>query len=122
MPQKECLNIIQVWESLLVQLAKENNKFIFSHVAKDKRAADLEGALIWLEGAGMCRKLILLMQSRISHPGNMYYGSFRYFLLFPDVFTVIFPWQLILHSFLLGICKKWLKTEFQPLFYCAKIG
>lgn len=49
-----------IWNSVPVQLAKENNKFIFSHVKQGKRAADLEDALNWLNDSGLVRKLELV--------------------------------------------------------------
>lgn len=43
-----------IWDSVPVQLAKENNKFVFSHVKKGKRSAELEDALQWLVDAIGC--------------------------------------------------------------------
>lgn len=42
-----------VWDSVPKQLAKENNKFVFSHVREGKRSHELEDALIWLKDAGL---------------------------------------------------------------------
>ena len=42
-----------VWDSVPKQLAKDNNKFVFSHVKEGKRSYDLEDALIWLRDAGL---------------------------------------------------------------------
>ncbi len=42
-----------------VQLAKENNKFVFSHVKQGKRSAELENALQWLKDAGLIYQLEL---------------------------------------------------------------
>ena len=52
-PPAEVPKIHWVWDSVPKQLAKENNKFIFSHVREGKRAAELENALIWLKDAGL---------------------------------------------------------------------
>ena len=46
-----------IWDSVPKQLAKDNNKFMFSHVKEGKRAADLEDALQWLFSAGLLHKL-----------------------------------------------------------------
>ena len=46
-----------VWNSLPVQIAKENNKFVFSHVKEGARAKDLEDALSWITDAGLASKL-----------------------------------------------------------------
>ena len=49
-----------IWDSIPVQLARENRKFMFSHVKEGKRAADLEDALQWLVDAGLVSKLYLV--------------------------------------------------------------
>ena len=46
-----------VWNSLPVQIAKENNKFVFSHVKEGARAKDLEDSLSWIIDAGLASKL-----------------------------------------------------------------
>ena len=62
-PQVDIPKLGWIWDSLPKQLAKENNKFVFSHVKEGKRAADLEDALQWLESAGLVYKLSL-----VEHP------------------------------------------------------
>ena len=49
------LNLI--WKSIPSQLARENGKFVFSHVRPGARAKDLEDALEWLIAAGMVYKV-----------------------------------------------------------------
>ncbi len=46
-----------IWDSIPVQLAKENNKFVFSHVKAGKRSAELEDALEWLADSGLVYRL-----------------------------------------------------------------
>ena len=46
-----------IWGSIPQQLSKENNKFIFSHVKKGKRAKDLEHSMEWLISAGIIHKV-----------------------------------------------------------------
>lgn len=41
-----------IWDSIPKQLAKDNNKFVFSHVKASKGSAELEDALEWLIDAG----------------------------------------------------------------------
>lgn len=59
-PLKEVEKIKWIWDSVPTQLAKENNKFMFSHVKEGKRAAELEDALQWLKDAGLLRTLELV--------------------------------------------------------------
>lgn len=46
-----------IWDSIPKQLAKDNNKFVFSHVKAGKRSSELEDALEWLVDAGLVFKL-----------------------------------------------------------------
>lgn len=57
------IKIRLIWDCIPVQIAKENNKFIFSHVKKGARAKDLEDALTWIVNAGIVHKLDL-----VEHP------------------------------------------------------
>ena len=52
-PPAEVPKIHWIWDSVPKQLAKENNKFVFSHVKEGKRASELENALTWLKDAGL---------------------------------------------------------------------
>ena len=49
-----------IWDSIPAQIAKDNNKFIFSHVKQGARSKDLEDALEWLVSAGIAYKLNLV--------------------------------------------------------------
>ncbi len=54
---KDILRIGWIWDSIPKQLAKENNKFVFSHVREGIRSRDLEDALEWLVDAGLVYRL-----------------------------------------------------------------
>lgn len=56
-PRETVPKINLIWRSVPVQLAKENNKFVFSHVKSGARAKDLEDAMQWLVDAGLLTKL-----------------------------------------------------------------
>ena len=64
-PVAEIEKIRMVWDSIPKQLAKENNKFIFSHVKEGKRAHELEGALQWLRNAGLTHLLELVQNVEV---------------------------------------------------------
>ena len=64
-PAKEVPKIRWIWDSVPVQLAKENNKFVFSHVKEGKRSAELEDALQWLNDAGLIIKTELVEKPEI---------------------------------------------------------
>ena len=46
-----------IWDSVPVQLAKDNKKFVFGHTKEGMRSRDLEDALIWLIDAGLIYKV-----------------------------------------------------------------
>lgn len=54
-----------VWDSIPLQTARENNKFIFSHVKEGARAKDLEDALSWLVNSGLAYKLCLVQNPQL---------------------------------------------------------
>ena len=64
-PISQIEKIRWVWDSVPKQLAKENNKFVFSHVKEGKRAAELEDALQWLRDAGLVTQLELVEKPEI---------------------------------------------------------
>ena len=63
------IKISLIWDSVPVQIARENNKFIFSHVKSGARAKDLEDALQWLVNAGLVYKLDLVSTPEIPLSG-----------------------------------------------------
>lgn len=46
-----------IWDAIPSQIARDNNKFIFSHVKHGARSKDLEDALEWIVNAGIAYKL-----------------------------------------------------------------
>lgn len=53
----ELQNVILVWDSIPVQIARENQRFMFGHAKHGSRARDLENALTWLVDAGLVYKV-----------------------------------------------------------------
>ena len=64
-PVSEIEKIRMIWDSVPKQLAKENNKFVFSHVKEGKRAHELEAALQWLKNAGLIHMVELVQNASI---------------------------------------------------------
>ena len=58
-----------IWDAIPSQIARENNKFIFSHVKKGARAKDLEDALEWLVSAGLAYRLKLVANPELPLSG-----------------------------------------------------
>jgi len=59
-PKQDIPKLGWIWDSIPKQLAKDNNKFVFSHVKAGKRLSELEDALEWLVEAGLVHKLELV--------------------------------------------------------------
>ncbi|MCC6093430.1 MAG: AAA family ATPase [Eubacterium sp.] len=79
-PLSEVPKIKMIWNSVPVQLARENNKFVFSHVKEGKRSADLEDALEWLIDAGIIYKLCLVEKPELPLSGFANYSYFKVYL------------------------------------------
>ena len=69
-----------IWDSIPSQIAKENNKFIFSHVKSGMRAKDLEDALQWLVNAGLVYKLNLVEYPETPLSGVCDYSYFKIYM------------------------------------------
>ena len=82
-PSTEFANLRQIWDSIPVQLSRENNKFVFSHVRKSARAKDLEASLNWLVGAGLVHLLTRVEVPR--KPLSFHQDSSYYKVFFCDV-------------------------------------
>lgn len=59
-PKADIPKLGWIWDSIPKQLAKDNHKFVFSHVKAGKRSSELEDALEWLVDAGFVRRLELV--------------------------------------------------------------
>lgn len=74
------IKIRMIWDSIPVQIAKDNNKFIFSHVKHGARAKDLEDALEWLVNAGIAGKLNLVTTPEIPLSGMTDHTYFKVYM------------------------------------------
>lgn len=63
-PVSEIEKIRMIWKSVPLQLAKDNNKFVFSHVKEGKRAHELESALQWLSNSGLVHLVQLVKNAQ----------------------------------------------------------
>lgn len=63
-PKEIVPRIQMVWQSIPMQLAKENRKFIYGVIREGARAKDFELAIQWLTDCGL-----ILKSTRISKPG-----------------------------------------------------
>lgn len=72
--------LLMVFRSIVSQLAKSNEKFIYNSLREGARARDFEEAIEWLVSAGMINRLYGL--SKVEHPLNAFkkLDSFKLFL------------------------------------------
>lgn len=69
-----------IWDSVPQQLARENNKFIFSHVREGKRSHELEDALQWLTDAGLLYRLELVPNPELPLSFNAIGSYFKVYM------------------------------------------
>ena len=69
-----------IWDSIPSQLAKENKRFVFSAIRKSVRAREYEGALQWLENAGLIYKSYQVTIPKKPLKGYMNRSSFKVFV------------------------------------------
>lgn len=72
--------IKMIWDSIPTQIARDNSKFIFSHVKEGARAKDLEDALAWLVNAGIVLKLDLVTNPEVPLAGMADATYFKVYL------------------------------------------
>lgn len=69
-----------IWDSIPSQIARDNNKFIFSHVKQGARAKDLEDALEWLVNSEIAYKLKLVSNPELPLSGMADNTYFKVYL------------------------------------------
>lgn len=79
-PLGDVAKIGWIWASAPKQLAKENNKFVFSQVKEGKRAHELEDALQWLVAAGLVHKTELVDNAELPLSFNADASYFKVYM------------------------------------------
>lgn len=78
---KELPKINMVWDSVPMQLAKENKKFFFGKMKKGARSADFEVAVQWLVDCGLIHKVYRVNEPRIPLPAYKDFSAYKLFVL-----------------------------------------
>ena len=73
-------HIVDCFNSIPHQLAKENKKFQYSVIKKGGRAAMYEGALRWIEDAGIIRRCYNLQVTQLPYKGNYIPEMFKVYM------------------------------------------
>lgn len=112
-PIKDHPKLTAIWKSIPEQLAKPNNKFIFSQVKKGWRAKDLEDALVWLINAGLVYKVCKIEKPFM--PLSSYKDDTSFKLYVSDVGLLRkmskLPYQVVLDSSPIYVEFKGAMTE-----------
>lgn len=79
--ENELPRIRMVWNSIPMQLAKENKKFFFGKIKEGARAKDFEIAIEWLQDCGLIKKVYKVNKPAIPLKAYIEFSSFKLFLL-----------------------------------------
>lgn len=77
----ELPRIRMVWNSIPLQLAKENKKFFFGKIKEGARAKDFEIAIEWLQDCGLITKVYKVNKPAMPLKAYIDFSSFKLFLL-----------------------------------------
>ena len=77
----DLVRIRMVWNSVPVQLAKENKKYFFGHIKKGARAKEFESAVQWLTDAGLIYKVHKVTKPAVPLKSYIDLSSFKLFML-----------------------------------------
>lgn len=80
-PSNELPRIRMVWNSIPMQLAKENKKFFFGKIKEGARAKDFELAIEWLQDCGLITKVNKVSKPAVPIKAYMEFSSFKLYLL-----------------------------------------
>ena len=73
--------IRMVWNSIPIQLAKENRKFFFGKIKQGARAKDFEAAIEWLLDCGLIHKVYKVEKPAMPLKAYIDFSSFKIYLL-----------------------------------------
>lgn len=77
----ELARIRMVWNSIPMQLAKENKKFFFGQIKKGARMKEFEVAIEWLLDCGLIKKVYKVNKPAMPLKAYMDFSAFKLFLL-----------------------------------------
>lgn len=80
-PSNELPRIRMVWNSIPIQLAKENKKFFFGKIKEGARAKDFEVAIEWLQDCGLIHKVYKVNKPAMPLKAYVEFSAFKLYLL-----------------------------------------
>lgn len=79
-PANELPRIRMVWNSVPMQLAKENKKFFFGKIKEGARAKDFELAIEWLQDCGLITKVYKVSKPTVPVKAYIEFSAFKLYL------------------------------------------
>ena len=79
--ENELPRIRMVWNSIPMQLAKENKKFFFGKIKEGARAKDFELAIEWLQDCGLIKKVYNVSKPAMPLKAYIEFSAFKLYLL-----------------------------------------
>lgn len=79
--ENELPRIRMVWNSIPMQLAKENKKFFFGKIKEGARAKDFEIAIEWLQDCGLIKKVYNISKPAMPLKAYVEFSAFKLYLL-----------------------------------------
>lgn len=79
--ENELPRIRMVWNSIPMQLAKENKKFFFGKIKEGARAKDFEVAIEWLQDCGLIKKVYNISKPAMPLKAYIEFSAFKLYLL-----------------------------------------
>ncbi len=78
---KELPRTRMVWNSIPLQLAKENKKFFFGKIKEGARAKDFEVAIEWLQDCGLVKKVYKVSKPAMPLKAYTEFSSFKLYMV-----------------------------------------
>ena len=79
--EKELVRINMIWDSIPMQLAKENKKFFFGKIKKGARSSEFEVAIQWLRDSGLVYKVNRVNEPKVPLASYKDFSAYKLFIL-----------------------------------------
>ena len=77
----ELVKINMVWDSIVMQLAKENKKFFFGKIKKGARSSEFENAIQWLCDSGLVYKVYRVNEPHVPLAAYKDFSAYKLFVV-----------------------------------------
>lgn len=77
----QAIKVMEIWQSVPFQLAKENKKFMYNDVKTNARAATYQQSIEWLKNAGLVHMVYQIRAAKLPVSGYADYEKFKIYLL-----------------------------------------